>query len=487
MLNYSTGNYNKSFSYLLDAKAVMDSMKQKDMSLGAEQSKIFKGEPYEQALASFYMGLMLYAKEDFQNARAMFSQALELDRETVPTQENMEKLAKKYDRKLGSKQAVIDLYNSLGNDNRLAYYMLARTYKKLGEDQNVRISLENSSNWKSVPDFIKEKSCDKFKTTVNSYDTSPPRDNPFNTLERLENDNLIILIQMGFAPAKQLGGHQGNKDFLSPRPYPERKATVYVDGKLLCETYPMFNLLHQAASTSRTKKDKSQTGKAIGKSFVAGFAFLADVATNVAIGTDVDLYGLVQNSWSVAADTRRWGSPPNEIHLASGWIDPGIHTVTILFFDQSGNHLSHYEQVHHFIPVKEGEETFLVVRSLRDKNNTLRSFNASKIKYKQKKNRVIFNPKDLSGLHIGKKLNIITVDMGSQTANEQFLKEKYLRGNKYKISKVGAAKIYKLKKKKAFCELIEGNIDPKQTYFAANYELPLPVIEEFSNYSLLNK
>ena len=72
MCNFSTGNYDKAFHHLRECKTVMDSMKQKGFTLGKEQTKIFKGEPYEQALTSIYMGLMLYTKGDYQNARAMF-------------------------------------------------------------------------------------------------------------------------------------------------------------------------------------------------------------------------------------------------------------------------------------------------------------------------------------------------------------------------------------------------------------------------------
>jgi tetratricopeptide (TPR) repeat protein len=41
----------------------------------AEAAKDFKGEPYERAMAFFYRGLVYAAKNDFQNARAMFKQA----------------------------------------------------------------------------------------------------------------------------------------------------------------------------------------------------------------------------------------------------------------------------------------------------------------------------------------------------------------------------------------------------------------------------
>lgn len=49
---------------------------QKAKSLwSAEKVKDFKGEPYERAMAFFYRGLVYAARNDFQNARAMFKQA----------------------------------------------------------------------------------------------------------------------------------------------------------------------------------------------------------------------------------------------------------------------------------------------------------------------------------------------------------------------------------------------------------------------------
>ena len=265
LLNHSVGNYDSGFKYLLNAKTVMGSLEQKDFSLGKEQGKIYKGEPYEQALASFYMGLMLYQKEDYENARAMFAQTVELDRETVPTdlESEAESLARWESDK--TPQDYIDIYNMLGNDNRIAYYMLARTYSKLEEEENVSVCLKNVNNWQSVPEKIVEKSCGHFAPMVKVVEKSKPLDNPFVLKESFENDNLVLLIEMGGAPKKQISGMEGQKDVIGPRHYPEKKARVYVDDELLCEAHPMFNLLHQSVSMVRTSKDTSQTAKAVGK------------------------------------------------------------------------------------------------------------------------------------------------------------------------------------------------------------------------------
>lgn len=496
LLNYSTGNYDKAYRYLVNAQMSMEDLKQKSMTLAGERAKIFKGEHYERAMVSFYLGLMLYDKGDYENARAMFSRTLEYDRETVPEQERLDKLAKKYTRKKkgGTEQEFMTIYQTLGNDHRLAYYMLARTYKKLDQHRDSEISMDHADDWQDVPAFIKEESFGGFLGRAHSFDPPPPPDNPYAAKERLEKDNLVILIQMGFAPAKQTSGFEGRKDILAPRDYPERKTVLYVDGKRVGEAYPIFNLMHQAAPTVRTLKDTAQTGKAAGKFLVGIFAS----------ALSSDLGRLVRDKWSVAGDTRRWGSLPNEFQLISARVEPGLHTVTVLFYDQNGNPLPHYEQTHYFIPTKKDKETFLVLRSLRDKCNTVRDFYGSKMQsYNAKKNEIVFNARDLAGIQVGQNLDIITFDLGDEKLNQEFVKEGYVApgftnimilkqrfDQKYKkssITRVGVARVSKLTRSKAVCTLVEGNLDSKKTYFISNYKLPMPVIKDENNYDTLQK
>jgi tetratricopeptide (TPR) repeat protein len=500
LLNYSTGNHDKAYRYLVNAQQSMDDLKQKSITLAGERAKIFKGEQYERAMASFYLGLMLYEKGDYENARAMFSNTIECDRETVPVQKDLDKLAKKYTKKKpgGSEQEFVNIYKTLANDNRLAYYMLARTYKKLDQHRDSQISLNNTGNWLDVPAFIKEESCGVNTVAINSFDTPPPSDNPYTAEARLEEDNLVMLIQMGFAPEKQASGWEGRKDVLAPRHYPERKAVVYIDGKRLGQAYPIFNLMHQATPTVRTIKDTAQTGKAAGKFLVSIFAAVVDSYAGS------DLQSVVQDKWSVAADTRRWGSLPNEFHLISAQVEPGLHTINVLFYDQSGNPLPHYEQTHYFIPTKKDKETFLVLRSLRDKSNTVRDFYGSKMQsYNEKKNEIVFNAGDLAGLQAGHNLDIITIDFGDEKLNQQFMQEgvvipgftkiSRLQQNfdkKYKqstITRVGVARVDQVNRSKAVCKLVEGNLDPKKTYFITNYKLPLSVIKDETNFDVLPK
>ncbi len=506
LLDFTVGNYDAAFQTMLTAKQTMDSMRQKGFTLGKEQTKIFKGEPYEQALAAMYMGLMLYQKGDYQNARAMFAQALERDRETIPDQEDLEDMD-------ADKQA---LYSVLGNDNRLAYYLLARTFKHLEDDQNVDVSLRNCGNWAQVPEDLQKEACGQFHQTAALLDSKPVGENPYAAREAVDGHNFVVLVQMGHAPKKNISGLEGQKDVLFPRQYPERKAKVFVGGRFVAEAYPMFNLFHQASGAPRTAKDSAQTGKAVGKFAVK---LLAAVVSD-------DLARSIDNAWSVAADTRRWGTPPNEFHIASADLEPGLHDVTVLFYDLAGNPLPHLEQTHYYVPVREGEETFLMVRSLKDRCNTVRDFYGSRItSYDAKENRVVFNPYDLvlepeeampqvkdmdaftaSRLPQGTTLNLFTVEFPTAEQETQFLETGVHRGatahynqaqqiigslmsweKDMTIRKVGTARIVELEGRKATAEVLEGALVPEETYFATTYDLPEDEMRQLTNHDVLDQ
>jgi hypothetical protein len=363
----------------------------------------------------------------------------------------------------------------------LAYYMLARTYQTLGNEQDSHISLSNTGNWTQVPDYLKDISCGRaYLANVNRFDTRPPENNPFTEKEEFAQDNTIILIQMGSAPEKKLGGFDGNKDMLNIQAYAPRKAEVYVDGRFLAEAYPMYNMMHQAACLSRSAKDTSQTGKAIGKFFL----------TVLASAVSDDLGKKVQNSWSVAADTRFWGTVPNEVHLVAAKLPEGRHTISVVFYDQAGNRLKHFEQVHHFVPVYKNEETFLMVRALRDKFNTQRPFYASKVlKLDLKSNQMQFNPGDIGGVKVGQKLDIISASFGSEAADQKFMTAKshdfisdIVGGPQIRVTKVGAVTVSGLPKKTvADAQIVAGSPVDGKTYFITNYQMDSDEILESSN------
>lgn len=337
MLYIDTGDYMRAFKLLLNAKAVMDSVQQSGGELGAEQGKIFKGEYYEKSLACFYMGFLLYLNGDYQNARAMFMSSLEVDREGLPNEEEIQEYIED-NTKASTKSAaeLLAVYESLGDDNRIAHYMLARTLVKLGDQENAKVSLKKTERWNSVPEHLVNDACGRSAQLAKLMDQPPHGENDFDKMEKIENDNLLILVEMGFAPQKVAEGAEGSQDALAPRSYPERQAEVYVDGQFIGPTYPLLSMLHQAAGSPRTIKDNVQTSKGVGKTAVVAATNLIPIFGGLISDT-------IKNAWSVVADTRRWGTAPGEIQVFSGHVAPGLHTVTVLFYDRAGNPLPHYE------------------------------------------------------------------------------------------------------------------------------------------------
>jgi tetratricopeptide (TPR) repeat protein len=89
-------------------------------SLGAaivdEKLKIWKGEPYERAMANFYLGLVYYMRHDYGNARGAFENALFKLRDYA------------------DKDDVRDDYREQESNFVIGLMMLGKAYQRLGRD-----------------------------------------------------------------------------------------------------------------------------------------------------------------------------------------------------------------------------------------------------------------------------------------------------------------------------------------------------------------
>ncbi|MGE4558194.1 MAG: hypothetical protein AB7D07_15425 [Desulfovibrionaceae bacterium] len=500
MLYIDTGDYMRAFKLLLTAKTVMDSVEQSGGELSAEQGKIFKGEYYEKSLACFYMGFLLYLKGDYQNARAMFMSSLEVDREGLPSEEEIQEYIED-NAKASTKSAaeLLAIYESLGDDNRIAHYMLARTLVKLDDQENAEVSLKKTERWNSVPEHLVDEACGSSAQLTKLMDQPPHGENDLDKMEKIESDNLLVLVEMGFAPKKVAEGAEGSQDSLAPRNYPERQAEVYVDGQFIGQTYPLLSMLHQAAGSPRSIKDNVQTGKGVGKTALV-------TATNF-----IPIFGglissTIKDAWSVVADTRRWGTAPGEIQVFSGHVTPGLHTVTVLFYDRAGNPLPHYEQTHYYVPTKNGgDPTVLITRALRDKGNAINSFYCSKVlSYDAKGETLRFRSSDLMP-EVGAKLSVITIEFDDPTVTQRFIDTGYIVQNPYigpdenaqkqrmassfpnmRIKKVAVAKVVD-GGLNADCKLVQGQLEKGQTYFVTSYDFPFNDVTEVSNHYFVRK
>src|SRR5207248_11072184 len=99
-------------------------------SIGAvlvdEKIKIWKGEPYERAMANFYLGLVYYMRHDYNNARAAFENALFKLRD----------YGEGGDRK--------DEYRRVESNFALACVMLGRCHQRLGRHDLARANFQRA-------------------------------------------------------------------------------------------------------------------------------------------------------------------------------------------------------------------------------------------------------------------------------------------------------------------------------------------------------
>jgi len=279
-----------------------------------ESAKLYKGDPYEQAMANFYDGLIYYRWGDWGNARAAFHQALMSD------------------------QASAEGHRE---DFAVAQFMIGKCYLKMDEPDNARISFEKAR-------------------------AKYPQ-NPYFSDDAINNHNVLMIIGLGRAPLKVPSGLAGSTDDYERGRYRETAANVFANGKPLGQASLAVDLLDQALTSGRSAKDTIQTIKGGIKTglVAAGAQQLADGEGDKKLGSILLLAGLLMPA---GADIRNWDLLPGEIHVLSAKLEPGSYTFRIDFLENSTTLLD-YRQVWFHVPVKAEGETVLFFRSGREKAN----------------------------------------------------------------------------------------------------------------------
>ncbi len=132
-----------------------DESQERAAVVGAEASKVFKGEPYERALAWFYRGLSRYQVGDYPGALAGFRHALASDQETRS-------------RDQGPTEDFV-----------VAHVMAAKTYGHLGELSNAQASLNIARQYVADTTYL---------------------------TDELLQANLLVLVEAGNGPLVRAGG-----------------------------------------------------------------------------------------------------------------------------------------------------------------------------------------------------------------------------------------------------------------------------------------
>jgi tetratricopeptide (TPR) repeat protein len=290
-----------------------------------EKIKIWRGEPFERAMANFYLGLIYYMQHDYNNARAAFENALF-------------KL-KDYDDSNDNK----DQFKQADSNFVIATIMLGRCWQRLGRDDLARAQFDAVT--RARPDLA-----------------------PLANYERNAQSNLLLVVEYGHGPERKttfdgsILGFEPTPDEVGPIPSPR----VEVDGEWV-NPHPFHeapvDLLAMAQDRKWQSIDTIRAVKsAIGSGLLAGgavegFRGLNESGsrqrTDLIVGASLLAAGAVLKATS-QSDVRGWDMLPRSIFLIPLRVPPGSHDVTVEF--RGGLR----QTWHGLVAPESGDDTYLI-------------------------------------------------------------------------------------------------------------------------------
>lgn len=271
-------------------------------SIGAvlvdEKVKIWRGEPFERAMANYYLGLVYYMQADYGNARGAFENALFKLRDYVADNKGEPKP---------------DKYRDVESNFVLAQYLLGRCYQRLGREDLARANLKRVSDLRPQLAGLAD------------YD--------FN-----QQANLLLVIDFGVGPRKEtdmdgaLVGFSPKPGELGPVPLPN----VLIDGQYAAppgSVAPLVDLIAlaqdrkwQDIDTVRAVKSVLGTGLIAAGAYELGGRHKSDTEAGLALVAA----GLLLKATS-QADVRIWEMLPRSTFVVPVVVPPGSHDLTVEF------------------------------------------------------------------------------------------------------------------------------------------------------------
>lgn len=232
-------------------------------------------------------------------------------------------------------------------EKMMAHFYIGVTFYFLGDYDKALAGFKNAlSSDEMSPDerykrdcallhFMAAKACLRAGRTENApmflrlaAEASP--NNPLLTLDAVKSGNLTLIVESGRGPEKIASGPGDSVETLRERKTPEKAVEVLLDGRPVGRAQLMADLLFQA-----------QTG---GESAASSLRQAKGVASELTMGVP-----LVQSR----ADTRCWTFLPGKVFVWSGAVPPGMHTITLKFFDDQEQELPEYQQTWYYCPVEQ--------------------------------------------------------------------------------------------------------------------------------------
>jgi tetratricopeptide (TPR) repeat protein len=271
-----------------------------------EKIKVWKGEPFERAMASFYLGTIYYMRQDYGNARGAFENAL----------------FKLHDVKPDKETSVEDVDSNFA----LASLMLAKSFQRLGREDLAKANF----------DYV----------VKNHPHLAPLADYEWN-----DKSNLLLVVDYGYGPRK-VTDFDGSIVGFGPTPAeegPVPQPRVTIDGRVVDVSslaIPPVDLLAmaqdrkwQSIDTIRTVKSALGTGLIIGGALTgmdaANNRYGARQRDNLIVAGALIGTGLLLKATS-QADIRQWEMLPRTTYVIPLKVEPGTHEVTVDFPSQHG-------------------------------------------------------------------------------------------------------------------------------------------------------
>ena len=297
-LDTAEGGFLRAYE-VLNSVGVNDGGRTLGAVLVSENIRIWRGEPYERAMANFYLGLVYYMRRDYANARAAFENALFKLRD------------------YGEADGRADQYREQESNFALAYLMLARSYQRLGRNDMAEKNFRRAAQLRQY--------------------LSTAADPALHA-----ESNVLLVVDFGYGPQKVTGGDGAVVGF-APTPAeegPPPPPRVQVDGR----TYetddlarPPVDLLvlaqdrrWQSLDTIRAVKSAVGTGLMVG-----GLAYGTRRDARPEIALAAILGGALLKATS-QADVRQWEMLPRTTYVIPLTLPPGPHDISVSFPDLRG-------------------------------------------------------------------------------------------------------------------------------------------------------
>lgn len=322
------GDYDKALDAFLKAHYLMNNIPAfKELERGAvsltgsEDRKAYKGDPYEKAMNSLYVGLLFYNQGDLENAKAAFKNGILADSDSKG--------------------------ESYKSDIAILYLLASRVSKKLGDESlssdyyNIVKELENNPNFSSLgfsDEFI-------------------------HKILDLKN-NVLLVVEFGEGPFKSRRGRYGELAVINGDRYNIRSWNIKIDGKVYAENqvYSNTDVYFQASTRGGRKMDAILKGKAQFKTNAANTSVAAislsqqflnqanqtsDQYSKAALAAAAGISALFSGGAAIMsgitnpkADIRYWSLLPEHVIVYPLFISTGKHKISIGFINGRDSHLS---------------------------------------------------------------------------------------------------------------------------------------------------